>query len=340
MLMLSRMVCRRDLIAGFEVEREEARALLSNDTTDICDSQIYITTNGEYIYAQTNYISPGHEHPAKLITKERVDLRVLALNLFYDEQPSKEDIRRLDACIEASIKIFYNEEKLKKSIFVTFDLKIAHKVVKDPKVKGVNVMRTKFDEAEELKKDGNASVNLAKVASQATGQTSLQADQKSQRDEPLNVKTHASAWSMWQIFAAIAISMVVIIMIAIIFYYYLGSVGSYSYKSSSLPVYEHESGLYITPVDRLASHLPTDAIKANDKHVVPHKIFISYSHKDKKFLDALNDAPRALHNGRMRLQSGPTSRSSQAQSGLTRSWPHWIVRRWHCCLLAQVFFGF
>lgn len=84
-------VCRLAIARCFEHEAEIGHIICGNNTSNMFETKIYITSKDGYLYAQSNYIVPGYdfEYPSKLSSKNVMDLEKIMMNIFYAERPNE-----------------------------------------------------------------------------------------------------------------------------------------------------------------------------------------------------------------------------------------------------------
>lgn len=74
---LADIVCLRKYIGGFEKEHEIGCRYTGKNTTSISNSNLYITTNGNQLYVQSNFlIDNTSEYPTKLAVTLKDDYRI------------------------------------------------------------------------------------------------------------------------------------------------------------------------------------------------------------------------------------------------------------------------
>jgi len=76
------VVCRNAYIQGFEGPYSEAKAHIGDGTTsDLRRMKVYVTLSDGYIYAHSNYKTPGFTYPTKIAHDQDMDAASLVLNL-------------------------------------------------------------------------------------------------------------------------------------------------------------------------------------------------------------------------------------------------------------------
>jgi hypothetical protein len=105
----SAVVCRADYIDGCKAEYDKATTVLGTKTSDIDHCEVYITIKGDYVYAHSNFITPGYDRPTKLLEHKTLDFGTIALNLVSGHQPSYEFQSRILSTHKTKIKYYLDQ---------------------------------------------------------------------------------------------------------------------------------------------------------------------------------------------------------------------------------------
>jgi hypothetical protein len=199
------VVCRKERLSGFDFEQEMAKQLLGADTRKLTEAKIFITAHKDHLFAQTNYVCPGYESPAKLAADSELELPDIALNLLYDHDTttdSKFNAAEFVRLVHDQVSFFIDRDAIDKSSFPGIDLsKCRHLTwVKGPP-KGVDRPRKAIDLEAESRKPGNSALN---------------AIQQPTSEHELSVGAGASEDRLWEGFAAFAFGVAFVIAIVVL----------------------------------------------------------------------------------------------------------------------------
>lgn len=64
------MWCPKSGISGFEDEAHQAKAVLSSNTSDMQEMEVFVTVQRDKLYIQSNYMPEGADYPFKISTNE------------------------------------------------------------------------------------------------------------------------------------------------------------------------------------------------------------------------------------------------------------------------------
>ena len=99
------LVCRREGIEDHEREERKAKSIIGLTTTsNMSRMKIYITVNGDELYAHSNFVTPSFEHPTKIATDQRVGLDNLVRYLVFYGAPGSAEIDRMRKDIRKNIQ--------------------------------------------------------------------------------------------------------------------------------------------------------------------------------------------------------------------------------------------
>ncbi|MGU3390758.1 hypothetical protein [Sphingomonas sp. M1A8_2b] len=102
------LVCRAVAIAGMGPRIENIHQMLGENVTDVSKIKIYISRDGDRLFAQSNYLSaksdkPGErwEYPTKILVPvgHMKDLSALLMNIVFDSQPNFKQRAKLNAAM-------------------------------------------------------------------------------------------------------------------------------------------------------------------------------------------------------------------------------------------------
>jgi hypothetical protein len=130
---LSGVFCRLEGIEGFEVEGERARQLLPGKTGLLSDVVIYVTAQGEYYYAHSNYVIAGHSHASKMCSTDIPDLFYILIYMIGKDWPSPEQEIRIYEAHKNKVQYIINEKIMREDGTCEIDVYDATniKIVKD-----------------------------------------------------------------------------------------------------------------------------------------------------------------------------------------------------------------
>jgi hypothetical protein len=106
---LSGVICRLDDIEGFEAVGQVARKLLPGRTGLLSDVVIYLTAQGEYYYAHSNYVIAGRSYASKMCSTDIPDLFYVLVYMIGKDWPPPEQVERIYEAHTNKVQYIINE---------------------------------------------------------------------------------------------------------------------------------------------------------------------------------------------------------------------------------------
>jgi hypothetical protein len=118
------VVCRLPRVEGFDNEYATGHTVCGETTDKMNNTKLYVTVKNDYLYVQSNYITPGFDNPTKLATTDQMNsIDEIAMNIFFAEYPTETEIFQMNTMLNNSIEVIIDPQVLNSSKYssISFD---------------------------------------------------------------------------------------------------------------------------------------------------------------------------------------------------------------------------